>query len=377
MKRVAKQKLDAGDVAALITIAAVYIITVYLQVTNEFKNEPHLATVTILFLIYTASFLLATRESLSVFQLGKIRSLFLCSMVLAAFGLLWILRFDFLAILTIIWAAVLAYFLTIRWAFFVSLLVVIAWFGLAAWVRGEPMWIQGVLYGTFHMFALLLAMSNHREKAITLELRQKNDQLIATQALLSDLSRQSERTRIARELHDLVGHHLTGLTIKLQVAERLSDDTVKLHIQECHSIAKLLLNDVRDAVDSLRTSEGIDLKKSLNLMVQNVPRLAIHLKIDNNLSIEDSQAAQAIFRCVQEAVTNSLRHSNATDLWVEVTHSERSTQVNIWDNGRLLETYSEGNGLTGMRERVEQLAGSLVLKRKNNALHYSIELPKQ
>src|SRR3546814_12036878 len=75
-----------------------------------------------------------------------------------------------------------------------------------------------------------------------------NSELRATRALLAESSRLSERMRISRELHDLLGHHLTALSLNLEVATHVSSGKAQEHVRQAHTLAKLLLTDVREAV---------------------------------------------------------------------------------------------------------------------------------
>jgi signal transduction histidine kinase len=90
-----------------------------------------------------------------------------------------------------------------------------------------------------------------------------NAELRATRALLAESARVNERTRISRELHDLLGHHLTALSLNLEVAGHLSEGRVKEHVQQAHTLARLLLTDVREAVSQLREGGAIDLGAAL------------------------------------------------------------------------------------------------------------------
>ncbi len=86
-------------------------------------------------------------------------------------------------------------------------------------------------------------------------------------------SRVNERTRISRELHDLLGHHLTALSLNLEVAGHLSEGRAQEHVQQAHTLAKLLLTDVREAVSQLREERGDRPGAALRPLAENVPAL--------------------------------------------------------------------------------------------------------
>ncbi len=368
---------DAGDLAGLVTWAVVFVLCIVLMPRLPETSQAPLYLYGPLFLLYAVMFVLVTRSE-PVWRLSpQLRGIGLALMLLSAFALGFLLSFDFLAILTIIWVAVLAFYLPSMWAILITVGVVCLWFLMMSWRQDQALWIQAILYGTFHMFALFLASSNKRQLETSAELRAKNDQLLATQHLLAEVSKQSERTRIARDMHDLLGHHLTGLTIKLQVASRLTEGEAKSQVDECHSIAKLLLSDVREAVDTLRSSDSIDFEKAVRLLINNVPQLSVHLNLPERISIEKIDLAQTILRCIQEAITNTLRHSGANQLWISLENDEHEIKVTIFDDGKVGKHWQKGNGLTGMEERVIELGGSILLSIHNHALHYEIKLPFQ
>lgn len=84
------------------------------------------------------------------------------------------------------------------------------------------------------------------------ELARANAELVARQSLLAESSRIAERLRISRDLHDTLGHHLTALSLQLDVAARLASGQAAAHVREAHAITRLLLGDVRDVVSRMR-----------------------------------------------------------------------------------------------------------------------------
>ena len=361
---------DMRDLLALITWAALFAISVY--ITSQQPEAPEISLFSSFFCFYALGYLIGTCEQCQ----HKLRWLALVLMLFSAFACGWILQFGYLSILTIIWVAVVAYLLPIRVSACFTLIIVLAWFTIQSVKQQHLLWIEGLLYGLFHLFALLLATTHQREQQARVELQNQHAQLQSTQHLLSELSKHSERTRIARDLHDLLGHHLTALSIKLQIAQRMTADApAQQQILECQSVAKLLLNDVRDAVDMLRQHRDIDFHQSLTLLLQHTPELKVHATIPQHIAVDDSHIAQVLLRCVQEAITNSLRHSHAKQFWIVMTQDEEKLFVNMHDDGYISEQWHKGNGLTGMSERVSECGGYLHLYEHNRALHYKIELP--
>ena len=101
--------------------------------------------------------------------------------------------------------------------------------------------VMAGLFLGISLFAFIGSVAAVRQNEARDELRKLNHELLATQALLAENTRIAERVRIARELHDLVGHHLTALTLNLEVVTHLVDGKALEHVQQAHSLAKLLL----------------------------------------------------------------------------------------------------------------------------------------
>ena len=284
---------------------------------------------------------------------------------------------SFVPVYTIVWMAVGSdlYSDRARWLQLAGVLV--AWYLIMRYGWGEDRaFVTVILYGTFHLFALLMARTTAAAEAARDRAEFLNRELISTQHLLGEASRHSERTRIARDLHDLVGHHLTALSINLQIAERLADGEAKEKIAESRALARLLLSDVREAVSTLREEANVDFARSVRLLVDNVPQLKVELDIDDELSITDFEVAESLLRCVQEALTNTLRHSGARRSWIRVWQEEGDVHLEIRDDGKRAPDIAEGNGLTGMRERLERIKGTLRLDTVDDALRVRVVIPQ-
>jgi signal transduction histidine kinase len=190
--------------------------------------------------------------------------------------------------------------------------------------------------------------------------RRLNSELRATRTLLAESSRLAERMRISRELHDLIGHHLTALSLNLEVASHLVSGPAQDHVRQAQSVAKLLLGDVREVVSQLRDEDSIDLTQALQSLIEGVPGLAIHLELPPRFSVDDPKRAQVLLRCAQEIITNTVRHSGARNLWLRFERNDdRQMVIHARDDGRGAKELKQGNGLAGMRERLAQYGGRL------------------
>ena len=212
------------------------------------------------------------------------------------------------------------------------------------------------------LFAFMSSVVALRQHAARDELRKVNSELHATQALLAENTRIAERVRIARELHDLVGHHLTALTLNLEVATHLVSGKALEHVQQAHSLAKLLLADVREVVSDMREDDKVDLAAAVSALVEGVPEPRIHLDLPAELAMTDPLRAQVLLRCAQEMITNSVRHAQARNLWLRLVWDENGVALTAQDDGRGADKIEAGNGLNGMEERLRQLGGELTVE---------------
>ena len=185
----------------------------------------------------------------------------------------------------------------------------------------------------------------------------RNSELKATQHLLGDSARQGERLRIARDLHDTLGQHLSALSIQLEIAAHLSEGDAHRQIEKSRHLAKLLLADVRATVSDLREDDGIDLQGALRDLIAEVPRLQVTLAIADGFRIDDAARAEALLRAAQELLTNTLRHAAATRMHIDLRRVDTEIRLSAHDDGRGAAHLVEGNGLRGLRERIGALGG--------------------
>lgn len=227
--------------------------------------------------------------------------------------------------------------------------------------------MESGLFLGISLFAFMSSVVVLRENAARDELRRVNSELQATQVLLADNTRIAERVRIARELHDLVGHHLTALTLNLEVVTHLVNGKVLEHVQQAHSLARLLLADVREVVSDMRKDDTVNLANALNTLVKGVPKPKIHLDLPSGDVMTDPQRAQVLLRCVQEMITNSVRHAQAGNLWIRLSVSGDGLAMSARDDGIGADKVAVGNGLLGMAERLKQLGGKLEIESQPGA----------
>lgn len=255
--------------------------------------------------------------------------------------------------------------MSLKRAFLISPILASPLFFVYGFYWGESgMIVTSFLFWTFNIFSLVMVSTSLREKEARLQAELSTRELKSTQVLLNEAVKQGERVRIARNIHDLLGHHLTALTINLQVASRKSEGDVKDSIDQCHQLAKLLLSDVREAVSDIRDKSKLDLEASIRSMLEKLPKLSLSLDIDEHIQIDDIQVADAIIKAVQETITNTLRHAQGKTISIEISYvksessAQKQLQIDIANDGKMPAMLKQGNGLLGIIERVKALAGS-------------------
>jgi len=235
--------------------------------------------------------------------------------------------------------------------------------GIALVIRQFDSWSDTIAlsgaYAGFQAFAIAAMSLAVSERAARESLSRANAELHATRFLLAEHSRAAERLRISRDLHDTLGHHLTALSLQLDVASRLASDPAAAHVHQAHAITKLLLADVRDVVSQMRETGRVDLAQAVRALAGEDGPLKIHLEMPETLQVDEPDRAHALVRCVQEIITNATRHGEAANLWLRIAPQPGGIALHARDDGRGAPDVTWGHGLTGMRERFGALSGSI------------------
>src|SRR4051812_20290872 len=236
--------------------------------------------------------------------------------------------------------------------------------------------IYALVYFAFSLFSLFSMHVAHSEMEARKALAEANAELRMTTELLEISSRTSERLRIARDLHDLLGHHLTALSLNLEVAGHLASGDAKESIEKSKSIAKHLLAAVRDVVSRLRNDEPVDLTSSLESLRDVIVAPSLHLDFPRELAVADANIAEVALRTVQEIVTNAVRHSGARNLWLSMNTDNHALSIDARDAGMGADNVRFGNGLLGLRERVQQARGTFeVTSMRGRGFSIHVTLP--
>ncbi len=224
----------------------------------------------------------------------------------------------------------------------------------------------------FVLFMILLftgqKAENSRIRKLNKQLNQANDRLRDYAFELERMTEVRERNRLAREIHDTLGHTLTGIIMGSDAGLALFDaapEEAKKRIQVVAQAARDGLNDVRRSIKALRPDalENTSLEEALEAMITN-------FKATTSAEVlYDQQAGplhfaqdeeDTLYRVLQESMTNAVRHGHATEIRIRLTRRESLLTIDVRDNGLGSgEEPQEGFGLRHMRERLELLGGSL------------------
>jgi signal transduction histidine kinase len=213
----------------------------------------------------------------------------------------------------------------------------------------------------FQAFAIVTAAIARSEATAHEDQARINAELVSTRELLRESSKAGERIRIAREFHDVVGHNLTALCLHLEAAAHYPPDQAQEIQQKALSSARRLLEEVREVVTGFHESDCIDLRSAFETLQQNVPRIRLHIQLPDDLVITDSARAHAALRCVQEMTTNTLKHSDAENLWVRFYARNGAVEIEAHDDGSKAQPGRPGTGINAMRDRLEHLGGGLAI----------------
>jgi len=190
------------------------------------------------------------------------------------------------------------------------------------------------------------------------EVHRKDAHLRVAQQAVEEMARIAERERIGRDLHDLLGHTLSVIVLKSELASKLADrDPARAvaEIRDVERISREALTEVRKAVRGYRSEGLLD-------EVANAERVLVAANITPEISVTPSRLPPAedgaLAYALREAVTNVVRHADATRCWIRLAEDGDRTTLEVRDNGRG-GLAPEGSGLSGMRERLRQVAGTL------------------
>jgi len=219
--------------------------------------------------------------------------------------------------------------------------------------------------------------SRSRAEELLAELEASHQQLKEYAGQVAELATTRERNRLARDIHDTLGHYLTVINVQLEKALVFRDKKPEEAIQalsDAKRLASEALQDVRRSVGTLRTTQELpEFTPSLTELVGRVrsDTCAVELNMEGDEDSFSKQRLLALYRAVQEGLTNVQRHADASHIWIDLYFGEQEATLVLRDNGHGFDAASwqqreperdGGYGLQGLQERLELLGGGLQIE---------------
>lgn len=262
------------------------------------------------------------------------------------------------------------------WMYVINLIIVAAY--LVAVYAYSSDWVE--VWSVIQIFLaglifviVFTTMAIGEEKArkeverLVSDLETANKQLREYALQAGELATIRERNRLAREIHDGLGHYLTAIHMQLQAARAVyttSPDQSLKNLETAQNLTSDALEDVRQSVAALRapSDESLPLEEQIQKLVDARQSDGVSITFDSHGDIRPLpyQIQQTLFRAVQEGLNNTSKHSNATAITIKLDYTHISViNLVISDNGVGCDTYTTGFGLLGLQERLNLLQGEV------------------
>lgn len=232
------------------------------------------------------------------------------------------------------------------------------------------------LFFIIYMILLVRTQMSEKERIMSLNerLNAANDELQHANVRLEEYARESvkmtetrERNRLAREIHDTLGHALTGIITGIEACTALMDvapEAVKIQLSAIAEVARQGVTDVRRSVKALRPDalEKFDLENAISRTINEIctaTNAEIEYCCEARLDCFTEDEEDIIYRIIQESITNSIRHGKADYIQISIQREHDMLQISIKDNGIGCAKIQKGFGLHHMEERLNMLNGSL------------------
>lgn len=237
----------------------------------------------------------------------------------------------------------------------------------------NQIWNPDLLYTLPFLVIMMLSpfgiRSMNRRQKLEQELAQANEQI-------HNLIKGEERMRIARDLHDTLGHTLSLITLKSQLVEKLvgvNAEQARLEAREIQNTSRAALRQVRELVSDMRTATLTEELREARIILQSADIELTHEGSPRYKGIPDT-AHNILSLCLREAVTNVVKHSEASRCHVSFDQSEREWRLSVKDNGIGVSSDTDGqatkekNGLKGMVERLALVSGTMKITAEEGTL---------
>jgi signal transduction histidine kinase len=222
------------------------------------------------------------------------------------------------------------------------------------------------------------------ERDARMALAEANQQLREHAAQVEELATAKERNRLAREIHDSLGHYLTVVNVQIEAARAiLAQDRPRAlnHLAQAQTLTQEGLAEVRRSVAALRAAPAtsLPLADALAKLIEqwNTAEVSVAMAVTGAARPLTPQTELTLFRTAQEALTNAGKHAHATRIHLTLDYSDHQTvRLQIADDGRGSADSQGGFGLLGVRERVQLLGGVMRVRTAvSQGFTLEVELP--
>lgn len=202
------------------------------------------------------------------------------------------------------------------------------------------------------------------------DLQVANNQLEEYAKITEKMGQTKERNRLAREIHDTLGHTLTGISVGIDACiatiEAAPEDT-KVHLEKISEVARNGLLDIRRSVNELKPDalEHLSLEVAITKMITDMNSITDMQIFFENKTKElnfDEDEESAIYRVIQESLTNAMRHGHASRVWIVIEKKDGEIELSIRDDGIGCNKIENGFGTKHIMERIQMLNGSVEYK---------------
>ncbi len=235
----------------------------------------------------------------------------------------------------------------------------------------------------------LITKSQKRYKNLVQENRKQYEMIQSQNNALEQYAHQvekytllEERNRMARDLHDSIGHYFTTITVGLDAISYMINSDPKLAGQKVNRLAEISregLNEVRRTIHQIASSTAdLPLTNQLETLLkefeEHTDTKILFEKMGGEVDL-NLQRKLSLVRFVQECLTNAKRHGGARFIKVTVQYTKESVELKVYNDGKKIETINFGFGLTSMKNRVEELNGELRIENKEDGVTIICTLP--
>jgi len=278
-------------------------------------------------------------------------------------------------------ALILPIYLTVPLCLSIYVILVMPFLFRGRWIDAIAL---AVIYGTGIVFVAVFTRVAASERDARNALAEANQLLRNHASQVEELATTKERNRLAREIHDSVGHYLTVVNVQIGAARTMLEQnrsSALEHLIKAQALTQEGLAEVRHSVAALRASpsESRPLSEALTLLVDQwrAAGLNANFRISGTVRSLTPQTSLTLYRGGQEALTNVAKHASATRVDIRLNYAADRIRLTITDNGVGANNSESGFGLLGIRERVQLLNGTMrVTTEAGKGFILEVEVPE-